>query len=143
MLRVVNNGNTKGMSANASQEGESCMIKRYRNKWTWLRKICSELRAECIKWRVNITGHGPETTRGQALIYQSFALCGWSEDLRQLENITALATEEDHQEFNDIEIQTNVSSNNGESTTYWGIKLLIQHKDIGNVLISCNGKLTV
>lgn len=39
-----------------------------------------------------------------------------------LKNITVLATE-DHQEFNDMQIQTNTRSNNGERTTYCEIKL--------------------
>lgn len=43
MLRFVNNGHTKGMEVNVSQQGKSCMVKRYGNKWTLLRKICSEI----------------------------------------------------------------------------------------------------
>lgn len=102
MLRFVNNGNMKGMQANVSQQGDSSMTKRYRNKWTLFRKICSEIRSECIKWKVTIPGHSPKTTRGQVLIYQLFALRWWCEDLSQLGNITALA--KDHQEFNDTQI---------------------------------------
>lgn len=101
---IVNNGNTKGMYANVSQQGKSWMIKRYRHKWTLLRKICSEIRSECIKWKANITGHGPRATKGQVLIFQSFALCGWSAGLSQLGN-TALAAAD--QESNHVQIQTN------------------------------------
>lgn len=68
-----------------------------------LQKICSELRSECIKWKVNITGHGPKTARQQMLIYLSLALCGWSKEPCQPENKTASATK-DHQEFNDMQI---------------------------------------
>lgn len=85
-----------------------------RKKVIWLRKkeisieilfqkICSELRSECIKWKVNVTGHGPKTARQQILIYVSLALRGWSKEPCQPENKTALATE-DHQEFNDMQI---------------------------------------
>lgn len=100
----------------------SGMIKRFRNKWTLFRKICSEIRSECIKWKVNVTGHRPKATRGQILIYQSFALRGWSEDVSQLENTTALGTK-DHQEFTDMQIQTKIRSNNGERAVYWRTKL--------------------
>lgn len=34
MLRFINNGNTKSMQTNVSQQGESGKIKKYRNKWT-------------------------------------------------------------------------------------------------------------
>ena len=90
-----------------------------------LRKICSELRSECIKWKVNITGHGPKIARQQILIYLSLALCGWSKEPCQPENKTALATE-DHQEFNDMQIYTITNLNNGERTACWENQILDQ-----------------